>query len=295
MSITCGNCTGKHPTVADVKACYAGKQVTVDESGHHGQAQGLPAFAMDPASDKQIGFVKRLLEDKDTSNVQQLFDGRIMETMMDVMAEKAVSKREVSDLISALKQCPYKASADGQRNAPNHYADLPEGKFATVGVTGADRVEFWSIEKPQEGRWAGRTFINGLTGAPGDWRKSRPSRAVMEAVADIIRADPQKAATLFGYKTKTCGKCSSPLSRVQSRAAGYGKTCATKNGWYYPDKATALRMLKEMGVDPSELDDGDEPTSKSRCTPGQKCESIDELCTRHQQEYQRRYGRASNE
>lgn len=31
------------------------------------------------------------------------------------------------------------------------------------------------------------------------------------------------------------------------------------------------------------------------CTPGQQCHGIDRLCTRHQAQYQRRHGRASNE
>jgi hypothetical protein len=258
MSITCGNCSGKHPSVQDVKACYAGKQVTVDESGHHGQARGLPAFSMDPASDKQIEFVHRLLADKDTSKVDALFDEFVLETMMNVIDKKSVSKREVSDLISALKQCPLKQSPEGSGQSQGRYAAVPDGKYATIGVTGPGRVEFWSVEKPTEGKWAGRTFINSLTGAPGDWRRNRPSRAVMDTVADILLADPQKAATLFGHKTKTCGKCGSPLSKVQSRAAGYGQTCATKKNWPYPDRETALRMLKEMGADLAELEDGND-------------------------------------
>lgn len=32
-----------------------------------------------------------------------------------------------------------------------------------------------------------------------------------------------------------------------------------------------------------------------RCTPGQQCQDINRLCSKHSMEYQLRYGRASNE
>jgi hypothetical protein len=238
--ITCGNCHKKHTNSDEVKACY---------NGSNGKA-GVPAYATDPATDKQITFVKRLMEDKDTSSADKMFDRPILDTMANVVADRLVTKREVSDLISALSQCPAKPSGK--------FANVPAGKYATVGVTADGVVEFWEVSKPTEGKWAGRIFINMLVGSPGDWRSIRTSHIVTTAAGDLIAADPQGAARLFGYKTKTCGKCGSPLSHVRSRAAGYGKHCAELIGWPYPTKDEALRALKEMGEDLTDIDQEEE-------------------------------------
>jgi hypothetical protein len=256
-TITCGNCHKKHSTADEVRACYRGEQIKVTDGKRETVRGGLPAFATDPATEMQLVFARDLLEAKDISNVDKLFDGFILETMMNVMEEgKAVSKREVSDLITALKQCPYK-ERKGERKPPAKVLDtIPEGRYATVGVTAAGAVDFWEVDKPQNGKWRNRTFINGIVGAPGDWRRLRSPRVTTNAAAEAIGKDIQGAARLFGYKTRTCGRCGSPLSKDQSRAAGYGRHCAELLHWPYPTKDEAKRILNEMGEALTDLKDG---------------------------------------
>ena len=282
----CGNCKQSHPTAQDVKDCYAGKQVLVKPTGQSEFIPGpMPAFATDPATEKQVAYALSLIDQHNTDSLGVTTDWRIAETMMDVMDHKSVSKSEVSDLINALKLCPLK---------PQPGDDVPEGKYAVENNEGI--IQFWEIDKPTQGKWAGRTFINMLVGSPGSWRTLRQTpRVTRNEAMEKIKADPAGAARLFGIKTRTCGRCSSPLSNIRSRAAGYGHHCANLVGWPYPSKAEAVAILNERGEDYADLNDEEDRPATDECSPGQKCKSIDELCSKHQQQYQRKYGRASNE
>lgn len=135
-----------------------------------------------------------------------------------------------------------------QAATPQPVNDVPEGRYA---VRGSDRtVDFYKVDCPTEGRWAGYVFASLLTGAPGDWAKQRLSKpATATLLARIQAAGVEDSARLFGEKTESCGNCGSPLSDPQSRVAGYGETCAGKHGYWYPTLAEALEILNE-GVDP---------------------------------------------
>lgn len=127
-------------------------------------------------------------------------------------------------------------------------ADVPAGRYAVHGADGT--VDFYKVDQPTEGRWAGYTFASLLIGTPGDWSKQRLSKLATATLLDRIRqAGVENAARLFGEKTATCGHCSSPLSDLQSRCAGYGQTCAGKHGYWYPTLAQARQIMGE-GVDP---------------------------------------------
>lgn len=237
--ITCGNCKGKHATADDVRACYRGKRTVVKD--HKQQTlPGVDAYSMEPATDAQVAFIHQLLDQKDTSRVAEMFDRFILDTLSRITAKKPkpISKREASDLLSALNQCPLKPPVD-------LYPNVPEGKYAIQHDSG--EVEFWEVNRPQEGKWKGYTFPSHIVGGVGDWQRMRSPRATIDHAMEIIASDPIKAASLFGYKTRSCGRCASPLSTVRSRAAGYGESCAAKVGWPYPTKQEAQKMLREMG------------------------------------------------
>jgi hypothetical protein len=278
----CGNCKQHHPTAQDVKACYSGRQTMVKAPGQSEFIPGpMPAFATEPATEKQINYAMSLIDQHNTDSLGVTTDWQIAETMMNVIDKKSVSKTEISDLINALKLCPIKTPPED---------GLPAGKYAVESNEGI--IQFWEIDKPTQGKWAGRVFINMLVGSPGSWRSLRQTpRVTRNEAMDKIKADPAAAARLFGIKTRTCGRCGSPLSNIRSRAAGYGKHCAELVGWPYPSKEEAVAILGERGEFFSDLvDDKDD-----ECSPGQSCKSIDELCSKHQQQYQAKYGRASNE
>jgi len=237
----CGNCHKNHETVQDVKDCYVGRLP--------GQKDAGPAFDKEPATEAQIDFLLRLSKDKNTEELSK--DNKRMVAAVAEMYGKSVtaachlySKADVSQLLSAMTLLPY--------STKEKWPGVPEGKYAIANDDGV--IAFWEVSKPTEGRYAGRCFANQIVGSPRDWRRLRsPGVTVAHAMA-IIEADPVAAATLFGIKTKSCGRCGSPLSNIRSRAAGFGETCAERVGWGYPSRDEARRILKERGEDPDAVE-----------------------------------------
>jgi hypothetical protein len=97
---------------------------------------------------------------------------------------------------------------------------IPDGKYALVGKDG-ETVHFFEVVERGNRNWVNRLF-----GSPGDFRSERMSYQWMHAAATRIAADPKAAAILFGRETRTCGRCSSPLTNAESRARGLGPKCA---------------------------------------------------------------------
>jgi hypothetical protein len=127
--------------------------------------------------------------------------------------------------------------------------ELPAGRYALAGEDGV--VRFYKVDhgSPRSKRWAGYVFLNGLLGSPGAWREVRLSAAERNMIMAKLADDPQAAASLFGQKYRVCGNCLSPLSKPQSRAAGYGHDCAANHEWPYPSETEALKILRERGED----------------------------------------------
>lgn len=262
--ITCGNCHSKHEDVDGVRNCYAaGKPSSMGASvsGVTNESESLPEFASDPATAKQLEYINALINQRDTD----LVAGRAAELMMDVMDSKAISKREASSLISVLKACPGKAVAAANKAhiAANNevWPSVPAGRYALyrTGADGQPALRFYQVDKPTEGRWAGRVFLSLLIGSPGNYTKLaiKDGRQRDEIMA-AIGLDARAAAVEFGRKAGVCGRCLSPLSNLRSRAAGYGAICASKLGWPYPGEEEARRILDELGIDASDLSDDDD-------------------------------------
>src|SRR5690606_6457189 len=107
---------------------------------------------------------------------------------------------------------------------------VPDGRYALPAEDG--HFVFYKVNTPTEGQWAGRTFVVQLIGSVGSWAEQRLSGQVAASVCARIAEDPEEAARMFGIKAEACGYCGSPLSNIQSRAAGYGETCAAKHGFF---------------------------------------------------------------
>lgn len=235
--IKCGNCHEMHESVAEVRACYGrgDGRVAVEEP----KEPVVPEWAKDPATEKQLKYLTGLMEQKDHDNLD---NSEVQETLMNLMDGKTIGKREASAAIEALLPL---------HNRSHEYARWPsvvEGRYALY--TGDGTVAFYKVDRPTEGKWAGRIFVKLLIGAPGHWHEMKAS---LETMARIEEMGAVESARLFGYKSKSCGQCGSPLSNLRSRAAGFGEVCAAKLGWPYPSENEARRILREMG-EPVEVD-----------------------------------------
>lgn len=122
---------------------------------------------------------------------------------------------------------------------------VPEGRYAIRGRDGT--VDFYKVDHGKAGgRWDGYVFVSLLIGAPGSFAEQRIGReASTSVIGRVLAAGIEDSARLYGEKTRTCGNCGADLSDPQSRAAGYGETCAGNRGYWYPTRAEALEILDE--------------------------------------------------
>lgn len=230
-SIKCAHCNGTHTSVDQVRAC------SVSQGDHSyavfpGQA---PAATSDPfAALDKAGYYEDGLLAREVTAVRQ------------APAALAVDQSTSGTYVQA-PLAPSPAKATPVRKVTQD--ELPAGRYALAGEDGV--VRFYKVDhgSPRSKRWAGYVFLNGLLGSPGAWREVRLSAAERNMITAKLADDPQAAASLFGQKFRVCGNCLSPLSKPQSRAAGYGHDCAANHEWPYPSETEALKILRERGED----------------------------------------------
>lgn len=104
--------------------------------------------------------------------------------------------------------------------------ELIKPGFYAIEVDGT--VKFYKVDKPTQGRWAGRTFVS--VQASDELYPVRNPTARQEILVQIAR-DPKAAMLLYGQKIERCGHCGRTLTNEESRAVGIGPICRGKMGW----------------------------------------------------------------
>jgi hypothetical protein len=113
---------------------------------------------------------------------------------------------------------------------------LPELPHAYYAVELRGHLKFFRVDKPQEGRWAGRTFVKEQ--ASDDlW----PVRGIQhtEEVLRAIAVDYKAAMIAYGQKIGRCAHCHRTLTDdkvngsdgLSSLERGIGPVCFSKMGW----------------------------------------------------------------
>lgn len=109
--------------------------------------------------------------------------------------------------------------------APVATPDVPAGHYAVETEEG--HLAFYRVDRPAEGRWAGRTFI--AVQASDDYHPVRGEAG--KSVLAKIAADPQEAMLRYGREIGRCGHCNRTLTDETSRALGIGPICRGKVGF----------------------------------------------------------------
>ncbi len=105
-------------------------------------------------------------------------------------------------------------------------ADVPAGRYALRNAPQcSNEVTFFEVNRPTEGRWAGRTFLSMLSSDERLPVKDPQKRAT---ILGLIARDTLGAMKLFGRETEHCGMCGRRLTNDESRALGIGPICAEK-------------------------------------------------------------------
>jgi hypothetical protein len=99
-----------------------------------------------------------------------------------------------------------------------------DGRYAVLMT---DKLRFFRVNTPTEGRWAKFTFVNEVFG--GGNKIAIRNRQVRESVLTAIANDPDALAR-YGQELGECGVCGRELTDEQSRAIGIGPVCREKLG-----------------------------------------------------------------
>jgi hypothetical protein len=112
------------------------------------------------------------------------------------------------------------AEVDGNGNTVN--ADISTGYMT-------HSIKFYVVDRPLEGRWAGRTFVS--VQASDEKHPVRNARDRVRVLDAIVAAGIKESMLLYGKEIGKCGHCGRTLTNDESRAAGIGPVCAGKMDW----------------------------------------------------------------
>lgn len=195
------------------------------------------------ATDRQLGFLRALVARRAVAPA--------VERQIDLQLTLGMSARQASAFIDALLRLPVRPSFPPAPVEPvrgDLWPTVPEGRYAVADP--ADNVlKFYQVDKPQEGRWAGFTFLSVMASS-----ERHPIRVheTKKAILDAIAADPREAAARYGQELGTCGVCGRALTDEESRARGIGPVCAGKRGWL-SDGDSLPMVNQELAGDDAEL------------------------------------------
>lgn len=98
-----------------------------------------------------------------------------------------------------------------------------EVKAGSYAIEFEGQLRFFKVETPEDGKWAGWTFVKEQ--ASDDFWSVKGARKteVLNAIAD-----DEDALARYGQELGICGLCSRTLTDPESRERGIGPTCASK-------------------------------------------------------------------
>jgi hypothetical protein len=248
-SITCGKCKATHTSPAEVRDCYglaaraAARAAQPSPLWGWNDRQSAPVAApatsvvsaspsfyaqVAPATPRQVAFIRRLAGERQVPFVGSTQDeARLVARYEDALGGKDVSKAEASDVIGWLQGLPVATAVRPvQPTAPVALPVIPEGHYAVPSRTGSNDLDFFRVDRPTEGRWAGRTFVKRVIGGrPDQAVRQGEARLALEAIAAEGVA---QAAVAYGRAIGRCYRCNRHLTDETSRNLGIGPDCRSK-------------------------------------------------------------------
>jgi hypothetical protein len=179
-------------------------------------AAALPV-APAPATPRQLAFVEDLLTTRDfTGETRPKYLARLEALKA---SREGLTRESASALIEYLLTMP-----KAQVKAPET-GDVPAGKYA-VEINGT--LTFAIVDRPEEGRWAGYTFVSQQVSD----ERIRINRRRQQEILEAIRTAGFKEASIrYGHELGKCGVCGRTLTNEASREAGIGPKCQANMGW----------------------------------------------------------------
>lgn len=165
------------------------------------------------ASVKQMNFINSLLEKKELTDLPPLMVDHI--SAIEMGYPESIGKWTGSRMIEILLSRPTKKVA-----LPKY----PAAKAGRYAVKIDDKIRFFEVSTPDQGRWAGYVFVNEQAG--GEFYPIRDNRR-RAMILEAINGDPDSLAR-YGKELGICGMCRRPLTDEVSRSIGIGPICRNK-------------------------------------------------------------------
>jgi hypothetical protein len=207
----CGNCEGDHATVAQVRDCYS-VQPEAAAPGPFIEPKG-PFVEL---SEKQYNFINSLRIER---GEKPFLDGyeKISENK-----SKAWAKYEIARLLAIPK-------TDEASELDRKIGTIPEGRYAVDSLSRANDLDFYLVEKPSAGQWAGFTFVKMIVGGKPEFSIKGARR--FDVLKVIAETGWEVAAKIYSDESGNCSACGISLTKYASRQLGYGYICANKRGF----------------------------------------------------------------
>lgn len=106
------------------------------------------------------------------------------------------------------------------------FTDIPAGYYATASRTGNNDLDFWRVDRPEDGKWAGRIFVKRVIGGKPDASQTNMQSRI--ALLAIRTAGVERAGMKYASELGLCRDCNRTLTDEESRAAGRGPVCRSK-------------------------------------------------------------------
>jgi hypothetical protein len=113
-----------------------------------------------------------------------------------------------------------------EANQPTETTDVPAGYYATASRTGNNDLDFWRVDRPETGKWAGYTFVKRIIGGH-DPIRLRGAEA-KQALATIAATGIEAAGKAYASAIGNCYACNRELTDEESRRVGLGPVCRNR-------------------------------------------------------------------
>jgi len=201
MAIRCGK-GHEHETVAEVRECYAVEQLLPST-----MVLNPPATMVTVRSNKFGGNCVKC------GHYVGEQEGRI--------ERNASGKWDVFHLDGQCSEVP--ATPAPAVSFREDFKGIPAGHYATASLTGNDDYDFWRVDAPTEGKWAGRIFVKRVIGG----KPEAPVRGATRhaALSAILFEGIEVCGMRYADELGACRNCNRHLTDELSRSRGYGPDC----------------------------------------------------------------------
>jgi predicted Zn-ribbon and HTH transcriptional regulator len=103
---------------------------------------------------------------------------------------------------------------------------VPAGRYAVTSATGNNDLDFYLVQVPDKGKWAGKTFVKRILGGHDPMPMSNAEQ--FRALRQIIEAGTEEAGMKYALESGNCRDCGRELTDQDSRDAGRGPVCRSK-------------------------------------------------------------------